>query len=160
MKKFLMKRRAMGALASVALIGALVVAPNVSSAARLTPHVTSGTCVATGAGTPAINGAVSLTMRKAGAPSNCSVTLQGHWAANSSVFSTAYAGDTTVSATGAWTAAIASPQLRGTVSGSVPVSSTGGATGGSSSLYFSINCVITYSPFSIRCTIYIGNSNL
>jgi hypothetical protein len=49
--------------------------------------------------------------------------------------------------------------LRGTVSGSVPVSSTGGSTGGSNSLYFSISCEFTYSPFHIHCDIWISNSN-
>lgn len=158
MKKFLNTHRTVGVLASVILVSALAVAPSVSSAARLTPHVSSGTCVATGTATPSLSGAVSLTLRKAGTPSGCSVSVRGQWAAHSSVFSTSYASDATVSASGAWTGQIASPQLRGTVSGTLAPSSTG-ATGGSSSISWGINCVITYSPFNIRCTIYIGSSS-
>lgn len=159
MKTYLNTHRLVAVLASVMLVSALAVVPGVSSAARLTPHVTSGTCVATGSATPSLSGAVSLTLRKAGAPSTCTVSVRGQWAAHSSVFSASYASDATVGANGTWSAAIASPQLRGTVTGTLAPSSTG-STGASSSLYWSIDCVITYSPFSIRCTIYIGSSSL
>ena len=156
MQKFLRPSRIAGVLASTALIGALAVAPTASSAARLA-HLSPGTCVATGTATPSLSGAVSLTLRKAGGGGQCSVTVQGRWAAHSSVFATSYASDATVSPSGSWTAPIASAQLRGTVSGTLAPSSTGAA--GASTVYRSIDCVITYSPFSIRCTFNIGSSS-
>ncbi len=156
MNKFLNTRRIVGVLASATLVCALAVVPGVSSAASRAAHLSTSTCVATGTATPSLSGAVSLALGKASATGGCNATVRGHWAANSSDFATSYASDATVSSSGAWSAPIASPQLSGTVSGTV-VPKTG-AAGASSSLFWSIDCVITYSPLRIRCTIYIGGN--
>ena len=161
-------QRRIGAIASSLLIvSTLAVLPATSTAAARTPHQSATTCVANG--TPQMNGVIALKFQGTSS-TGCSATLHGQWASHSSQFDTSYADFALAGPAGDWSSAIASPQLHGTVSGVVPAATgTGtssgaagsgtGTLGASAAIGFSIDCVITYSPFHITCTITIYASN-
>ena len=166
--KSALKRRIGAIASSMLIVSTLAVLPASSTAAARTPHQSATTCVANG--TPQVNGVIALKF-EGSTSTGCSVTLHGQWAAHSSQFDTSYADYAAVGPAGNWSSAIASPQLHGTVSGVVPAASTSGGTssgaagsgtgtlGTSQAIGFSIDCVITYAPFHITCTIYIHVSN-
>lgn len=167
-------QRRIGAIASSLLIvSTLAVLPASSTAAARTPHQSATTCVANG--TPQVNGVIALKFQGSSS-TGCSATLHGQWAAHSSQFDTSYADFALAGSTGDWSSAIASPQLHGTVSGVVPAATgtgtssgaAGSGTGtlgtgtlgtnapvGSKTLGFTLDCVITYSPLHITCTLTI-----
>jgi hypothetical protein len=158
-----------------ALAGSLVLAiltafPVASSAARTAPKAASaaagGTCVGTASIPAPVNGIVNMAVKGegastgVGAATKCTVTISGGIRrttdSTSPLFwsTVASAGVTTVT-NGAFSATVNTLEFQGTLLGQLGAANSPGrvASGVAS---WSIDCTITFPPFTLHCTIYVG----
>ena len=159
------RRRVAVTFSSLLVLGSLFVLPAASTASGRTAHLSATTCVATSTGKPTVSEMPILKFVDRSSTGLCNVTLRGQWTPNSTVFMTADANVASVGPAGDWSAAVATPQLRGTISGVLPASSSGGTGAGSgtgtlgsnSSLAWSISCSFSYPPFRFHCIIHLSD---
>jgi hypothetical protein len=144
------------ALAVFAASAFLVPAAGVAS----THGSTGVSCQSVGKQPLGTAGAVSVKTQGSniGTPVTCTAKLTGKWAKNSKTFTITNSGHATTRANGAWTmdpGTDLSPLTNAKVTG--VLGGTGLPEG--TALYVNINCVVSYPPLKIVCTITIGTGS-